>query len=295
MSYTRNNTKTIWIAMLTLLILLGGLPMQSAHAQSAQKATWLWNTQLIVTSSADVLQFASSQGVNLIYLQINRDLDAAVYHNFIAAATAKGIAVQALDGDPSWALDSQRSKLQSSLDWITSYQNTASADQRFSGIHIDIEPYLLREWKTKQSKVIRGWQQSVLSVSQTAQQLGISASADIPFWLHTLYTADQKTTLSSWMMQQYDSITIMAYRDRADAIVDVASAELAEGVTAGISVYVGVETNASAEGNGITFYEEGAAYMNQQLQIVDDTASTYSSFAGIAVHDYAGWSAFINR
>jgi hypothetical protein len=295
MSNNKNKTKTIWIMMLSLLILLGGFPMKSAHAQSAQKATWLWNTQLIATSPADVLQFAASQGVNLIYLQINRDLDAAVYHSFIAAAAAQGIAVQALDGDPSWALDSQRSQLQASLDWITSYQSTASADQRFSGIHIDIEPYLLREWRTKQNKVIRGWQQSVRLVSQTAHQLGISASADIPFWLHTLYTGDQQTTLSSWMMQQYDSITIMAYRDRADAILDVASAELAEGVTAGISVYVGVETNASAEGNGITFYEEGAAYMNQQLQTLNDTASTYSSYAGIAVHDYAGWSAFVNR
>ncbi len=295
MSKNANYSKTIWITMLTLLILLGGLPMSSAHAQSAQKATWLWNTQLIATSSADVLQFAASEGINLIYLQINRDLDAAVYHHFIAAASAQGIAVQALDGAPSWALDSQRSQLQASLDWITSYQNTAGADERFSGIHIDIEPYLLREWKTKQTKVIRGWQQSVLSVVQTARQLGISASADIPFWLHTLYTADQQTTLSSWMMQQYDSITIMAYRDRADAIVDVASAELAEGVTAGISVYVGVETNASAEGNGITFYEEGAAYMKQQLQIVNDTASAYASFTGVAVHDYAGWTAFNNR
>ncbi len=269
--------------------------MKAAHAQSTQKATWLWNTQLIADSPADVLQFATSEQINLIYLQINPDLDADMYHRFIAAATAQGISVQALDGDPSWALDSRRSKLQASLDWIASYQNAASTDERFSGIHMDIEPYLLKEWKSDQDKVIRGWQQSVLQVAQMARQLGISASADIPFWLHTLLASDGKTTLSSWMMQHYDSVTVMAYRDRADAIVDVAATELAEGSAAAISVYVGVETNASSEGNSITFYEEGAVYMNKQLQIVTDSVSTYASFAGIAIHDYAGWSSMTKR
>ncbi|WP_322907503.1 hypothetical protein [Paenibacillus campi] len=295
MSDNRNNTNTIWITMLAVLILLGGFPMKAAHAQSPQKATWLWNTRLIASSATDILQFAASEQINLIYLQINRDLDADVYYRFIAAASAQGIAVQALDGDPSWALDSRRSQLQASLDWIASYQRSAAAAERFSGIHIDIEPYLLREWRTNQKKVIRGWQQSVLNVVQTARQLGIPASADIPFWLHTLPTTDKQTTLSSWMMQQYDGITIMAYRDRADAIVDVASTELSEAVTAGIPVYVAVETNPSAEGNGITFYEEGAAYMNTQLQLVTGMAAAYSSFAGLAIHDYAGWSALHDR
>lgn len=290
MSSKQQMFKTTGIIFLTILILLGGFPMKPAHAQSAQKATWLWNTQLIASSPDEVLQFAASQHVNLIYLQINADLDASVYHSFIAAASAQDIAVEALDGAPSWALDAQRPQLQSSLDWISSYQAGASAEQRFSGIHIDIEPYLLPEWNTDQASVIAGWQQSVLDVAQTASQLGVEASADIPFWLYTLNTSDG-STLSSWMMKQYNSVTLMAYRDRADSILDVSYAELQEGAETGARVYIGVETNQTDEGNNISFYEESAAYMNQQLDQVTVTASVYSSFAGIAVHDYNGWSA----
>ncbi|WP_017811544.1 hypothetical protein [Paenibacillus shenyangensis] len=269
--------------------------MTPAYAQSPQKATWLWNTQLIVNSTASILSFAVSQNVTLIYLQVNDDLDANVYQHFIAAASAQGITVQALDGAPSWALDSRRHELQATLDWITTYQQGASADEKFSGIHIDIEPYLLPEWRTDQLTVIAGWQHSVESVVQAAHSLHIPASADIPFWLHTLLTADESATLSSWMMQQYDSITIMAYRDSASGILDVAEAQLAEGDAVGTPVYVGVETNPTSEGNTITFYEEGAAYLNNQLARVTKQAGKHDSFAGIAVHDYAGWSTLVSK
>lgn len=287
--------RTTSIALLAVLFLLGGFMVNSAHAQSYPKATWLWNPWLIVNSSADILNFAASQQVNLIYLQIDSDLDAEMYHHFIAAASAQGIAVQALDGAPSWALDSKRSQLQASLDWISSYQAGASADERFSGIHMDIEPYLLPEWKSSQKTVIAGWQQSVLNIAQTAKQLQIPASADIPFWLHTLNTADDSASLSSWMMQQYASITIMAYRDTASAILEVAEAQLAEGDRNHTPVYIGVETNASDEGNQITFHEEGAAYLDNQLALVSKLAGAHQSFAGIAVHDYTGWSALVQH
>lgn len=269
--------------------------MTSAHAQLSQKATWLWNTQLIVDSTASILSFAAAQNVNLIYLQINADLDADYYQHFISSASAQGITVQALDGAPSWALDSRRHELQATLDWIATYQNNASADEKFSGIHIDIEPYLLPEWRSDQTSVIAGWQQSLQQVVQAARALHIPASADIPFWLHTLLTVDESATLSSWMMQQYDSITIMAYRDTASGILDVAEAQLAEGDAAGTPVYVGVETNPSAEGDNITFHEEGAAYLNSQLATVIKQAGAHESFAGIAVHDYAGWSALMQQ
>ena len=283
------------ILCIALLLWLGGFTMTPAYAQSPQKATWLWNTQLIVNSTAGILSFAASQNVTLIYLQVNADLDANVYQHFIAAASAQGITVQALDGAPSWALDSRRHELQATLDWITTYQQGASADEKFSGIHIDIEPYLLPEWRTDQLTVIAGWQHSVESVVQAAHSLHIPASADIPFWLHTLLTADKSATLSSWMMQQYDSITIMAYRDSASGILDVAEAQLAEGDAVGTPVYVGVETNPTSEGNTITFYEEGAAYLNNQLARVTKQAGKHDSFAGIAVHDYAGWSTLVSK
>lgn len=285
------------IGLLSVMIclLLGVSNMKSIHAQSIQKATWLWNTTLIVDSTADILQFAASQQINMIYLQINRDLDISQYQRFITAASAQHITVEALDGAPSWALDQDRHKLQDTLQWITSYQQASSATEQFSGIHIDIEPYLLPNWTTEQATIIAQWQRSVQMITTTAQALHLSASADIPFWLYTLNTPDDHSTLSQWMIDQYDSLTVMAYRDSGAAIYDIAQAQLSEADHAGKDMYIGVETNPSSEGDHISFYGKGADALTTALSQVTTQASTHSSFAGIAVHDYVGWGKILQH
>lgn len=285
----------IGVISLIVLVLLGVCNMKSIHAQSLHKATWLWNTALIVDSTADILQFASSQQINMIYLQINRDLDISQYQRFITAASAQHITVEALDGAPSWALDQDRHQLQDTLQWIESYQHASSPTEQFSGIHIDIEPYLLPNWAEEQATIITQWQRSVQMITATAQSLHLSSSADIPFWLYTLRTPDDRSTLSQWMIEQYDSLTMMAYRDSGAAIYDVAQAQLSEADTAGKNMYIGVETNASSEGEHISFYGKGATALTTALSVVSAQASTHSSFAGIAVHDYVGWGKIVQH
>lgn len=285
----------IGLISLTMFIWLGVCDMKSIHAQSLQKATWLWNTALIVDSTADILQFASSQQITKIYLQINRDLDISQYQRFITAASAQHITVEALDGAPSWALDQDRHQLQDALQWVVSYQHASSSTEQFSGIHIDIEPYLLPNWAKEQATIIAQWQRSVQMITATAQSLHLSSSADIPFWLYTLRTPDDRSTLSQWMIEQYDSLTVMAYRDSGTAIYDVAQAQLSEADTAGKDMYIGVETNRSSEGEHVSFYGKGATALTTALGEVSTQASTHSSFAGVAVHDYAGWSQIVQH
>jgi len=285
----------IGLLSLTMFVLLGVCDMKSIHAQSFQKATWLWNTTLIVDSTADILKFASSQQITTIYLQINSDLDVSQYQRFIADASAQHIKIVALDGAPSWALDQDRHQLQDVLQWIVSYQHASSSTEQFSGIHIDIEPYLLPNWSKEQMTIIAQWQRSVQMITATAQSLHISSSADVPFWLYTLRTPDDQSTLSQWMIEHYDSLTMMAYRDSGVAIYDVAQAQLSEADTAGKDMYIGVETNASSEGEHISFYGKGSTALTTALSVVSAQASTHSSFAGIAVHDYVGWSKIVQH
>ncbi|MFD1991683.1 hypothetical protein ACFSGI_17070 [Paenibacillus nicotianae] len=278
-----------------IFLLLGVSNMKMIHAQSIQKATWLWNTTLIVDSTTDILQFAASQQINTIYLQINKDLDISQYQRFISAASAQHIMIEALDGAPSWALDQDRHQLQDTLQWITSYQQASSATEQFGGIHIDIEPYLLPNWTNEQATIVAQWQRSVQMITATAQALHLPASADIPFWLYTLNTPDGHSTLSKWMIDQYGSLTVMAYRDSGAAIDDVAQAQLSEADTAGKDMYIGVETNPSSEGDHISFYGKGADALTTALSQVTTQASTHSSFAGIAVHDYVGWGKIVQH
>jgi hypothetical protein len=274
-----------------ILIGMGGKPMPANAQTPYVKATWLWDTPLIRTSASDILAFCRENGVNTIYLQINRDVKPSEYASFIRQAGARGIAVHALDGRPSWGFEINRPAIESSFDWLSQYQSGAAEDEKFAGIHVDIEPYALPYWNKEGSTFIAQWQNNVRYMVQKAAELKLPIAADIPFWLCNYRTPDGTETLSRWMMRKYGAVTVLAYRDSAQAIANMAAAELSEAADLGIPATVGVETVAGMEGPQITFYGKGRAKMNEQLALADSLLQKHNSFAGIAIHDFQSWKA----
>lgn len=273
------------------LLLLGSLSLHpdTATAKANQRATWFWDTQQIKNSTEDIISFASSQGVNVLYLQMNRDVRPEYYHHFISQAGEKGIEVHALGGAPNWALKSEQHRITSFIQWIAEYQANAAPNERFTGIHVDIEPHVLPEWRANPASVIPQWQENVRYLVGEAHSLNLPIGSDMTFWLHTYQLPDQSMSVSRWMIQQFDQIAIMAYRDQADNIYNLAAAELTEADELGKEALIAVETKSSNEGNYITFFEEGTTYMEEQLSKVYTKAQKHTSFSGIAVHDYRYW------
>lgn len=263
-----------------------------ANAQTRMtKATWLWDTPLIRASAADIVQFCKSNQINVIYLQINRDVPTSDYASFIRLAGASGIEIHALDGRATWGFTANRPSIDRSFDWLARYQSKAAADERFTGVHVDIEPYALPYWSKTGSDYITQWQDNVRYIVQKSKDLQLPIAADIPFWLSGYKTPDGQETLSRWMMRHYGAVTILAYRDTAQGISDMASAELTEAADLNIPATVGVETLPSLEGGNITFFEEGRTLMNERLGQAASLLTEHGTFAGIAIHDYKAWRA----
>ncbi|MFD3257002.1 hypothetical protein ACE3MQ_00120 [Paenibacillus lentus] len=284
--------RRLFLLLLSSMIIFGTISSPTTTQANATgklpKATWLWHTKLIETQTDELLSFSATEGIHLIYLQISTRVDLPHYKNFISKANALGIQVHALNGAPNWALESNRSQLTSFMNWIRSYQMTAEEDEQFTGVHVDIEPYLLSEWKSDINNVIKQWQANVLYLVQESRNLGLPIAADLPFWLDKYAASDSKMSLSSWMISKFDSVTLMTYRDSAKAVIDLAKQELQEAEALNKRIYTGVETKYSSEGDHVTFYEEGYDYLNGQLLQLDQLGRNYRSFAGIAVHDLVG-------
>lgn len=67
------------------------------------KGTWIWDSHILKQDQDQILNFAKVKSVTSIYLQIDRDLDPAIYEGFIRKAKKEGIQVEALEGRPEWA------------------------------------------------------------------------------------------------------------------------------------------------------------------------------------------------
>ncbi|WP_078551458.1 hypothetical protein [Bacillus alkalicellulosilyticus] len=264
------------------------------EAKTMEKATWLWDTYEIVHHQADVVAFLIEQGATTVYLQINRDIPMNHYRAFIQRANSVNIKVHALDGAPSWASKNGKRQYQPLLDWLRTYQQQAHQNEKFTGIHIDVEPYLLADWTRSQQRTIEFFQEVVIDFRVLSSQLSIEFGVDLPFWFDEVSFSNKtygKGILSNWVIDQSDVVTLMAYRNFAEGpngIIELVRNEMTYASIKGKSIVVGVETMASNEGSHISFFEQKHK-LNTELAKVTQAYANSASFKGVAVHHYSSW------
>lgn len=283
------------LSVVCLVALLTAILTGFSAQETPRKGTWLWQYPLIVTEPDQILSFAKEHGVNLIYLKIDTTIKPAYYQPFIKRARAAGIEIEALGGKTSWALTENRNQILDLVDWVIKYNQTVTNAETIGGIHLDIEPYTLPAWKTdQQTDMIKQWMGNVEAyVDYIRKNSILTINCDIPFWLDkTSIPGDPNTSISKWLISKHDSVTVMAYRDRADgsnSISTLVPRVMTVADSLGKKVLIGVETKASNEGDFVTFYEEGNEYMNNELNKLPGLMSSYTSYYGIAVHSYEYW------
>ncbi|MDF2678999.1 MAG: copper amine oxidase [Brevibacillus sp.] len=263
------------------------------HTAKLQRGTWIWDTTIIQTDRADILKFAQDNQLTTIYLQIDKDIPANVYQQFVRAARENQITVEALAGRPQWAFSDNQNQVKDFIIWVKLYNASVGSDERFDGLHFDIEPYLLPEWKTDHKRVVENWMNTIRFIEKETKGSGLKITLDIPFWLHLVKVPDSTYSMSAWVLEKVDSVVIMDYRNVAlgnDGIVANANTIVKEASTLKKKVLVAVETAPNSEGDFTSFYTSSIGTMNSELQIVKEKLSHFPSYAGFAIHDYKSWT-----
>ncbi|WP_053365081.1 hypothetical protein [Bacillus sp. FJAT-27245] len=256
----------------------------TVKAEGMPRATWLWDTAMIEARPDDVLAFLQEKHADEVFLQINRNIDMDSYKRFIGKSSALGIKVHALDGAPDWVSGKGGAYLNQFMDWVAAYQAKAAPEEKFTGIHLDVEPYLYGGWTSNYKATVLSYQNLLLNAKVQASELGLPLGADIPFWFdeHDYNNKIGKGNLANWVIQTVEFPSIMAYRDTAPAIAEIISNEMRMAENAGKTLIVGVETDASSEGDFISFHEEGKAYMEGEL-------SKLGGNVVFAIHHLESW------
>ncbi|MDH4618238.1 hypothetical protein [Brevibacillus sp. AY1] len=291
--------KRLWLPLLLTLLLI--FLSVVAQRPTLTKATWIWDAQLIASQPEEIVAFAKQNQINLIYLQIKPvEISPRDYRTFNRLASRAGIKVEALSGDPNWVFTRNRDSIGDLIAWVKAFNNRAAEDERFQGIHVDIEPYLLPEWKKERDGVVLQWMKNMeYLVAETKKDTSLLVSADLPFWIDSVHVPGTQEPLSSWMLQRLDSITLMAYRNFADGpngilsivekIVDDANDQKQR------SVVVGVNILDSGEGAHVSFHERGTEEMMSELAILHRALADNPGYGGSAIHDYESWKQVSQR
>lgn len=271
------------ILMTTCLALPAASPPGSAGlppAAPGTRAMWMWDEQ----PTPELVGWAAAHGVREIFVHVfptvltNGDLPRL--REMKTRADAGGIRLTALGGDGDWTTDHA-----AALTW----QRAVVATGLFSGLHVDVEPYLTPGWRTNLSATAAAYL-SLLDKLRAGSALPVEA--DVPFWYgqHTIGGRN----LATEVLRRVSAVTVMSYRDTGtgpNSMVEISLDWLRRGAAQGKRVRLSAETTPLADCPRCTFAEEGATALGAELAKVDVATRGIQSYAGVAVHRYGTWRA----
>ena len=167
----------------------------------------------------------------------------------------------------------------------------ALATGLFDGVHLDVEPWLHPSWSHDPAALLSSW---VRLLEQLAGDTTRPVEADIPFWLHEHAIGGRPADEA--VMTAVDAVTVMSYRDTAtgpDSVTHVAATALATAGRVGRPFRLAVETRDLGDDAGSakqTFFGATQRRLDRALGEVDAVVAGHAAYAGIAVHDHAGWA-----
>ena len=268
---------------------------------AAPMAMWVWDARLVSdsTTRSRLVQFCRARRINLLYVSAY-DLRSPMddyFRQFNRQAHAAGIQVHALAGDPRWGKPQYHHV---PMEWMESVlrMNAASApEERFDGVHTDVEVYLLsKSWKEHPEVLLGGYLDlNAKMVGRLRQETQpIPLGVDIPFWFD-----DDSSYRISWngqikvptqhILDTVDSITVMAYRNFAegsDGTVHLVSLEMAYADSLGKKVFIGQETQENLYPVYVTFGGTSCRVFRDELEKIEKVLGRRPSFGGFAVHHY---------
>lgn len=189
-------------------------------------SAWAWEPALWSDNPEALIASARKRQVEQLFVTLETS-DGKIarereLRRFVRLATAAGIAVEAVEGDPRMVLPAGLEAALARARAFAAYQMTAAAGEALAGIQYDIEPYTLEEWGQEPASY-RGWAEAVTRLAAAAE-----APVDLvlPFWLPA---SDEGRAFLARVEPAVRAITVMSYRTQASLLAQVAEPFLAWG------------------------------------------------------------------
>ncbi|MCX6565814.1 MAG: hypothetical protein NTW38_05235 [Candidatus Aminicenantes bacterium] len=250
-------------------------PLTPPKPRPYSRATWVWNTEQILGSPEErdaLLAHLGREGIDLVYLNLPYisgaiAIDDAEMGEILASLHQRGIKAQALFGDKELVLPQNHAFVKNTIKDVIAYNSRVALPARFSGVHVDIEPYLLRGFNGRQQgEFLNNYVLILSEAAELAHSAGLEFGADIPSWFDMIneYSEDVLTAalrgrtkpVYEHIIDVCDQVTLMDYRTSAsgvNGVIALAVGELAYAAKRGKKVYVGLETGPIEDERIFTF------------------------------------------
>ncbi len=289
------------------------------------RAMWVWKYDPInnLDVREELLAFSERTAIQRFYLYLGEEPIPQTPENyqqglaeFLRQCHAQGIEVQALQGNPVWALKRHHSKVLKWIGGFLTYNRTRPPEEWIDGVHMDIEPYLTSEWETGDQKKLK---EEFLELMASCRELideengrtgarastgsartedaalrpwAVGPTAAIPFVMGLAIPLfyDREPEMERKLLAFLDYAALMDYYDTARDIIDAGWSHVEMARELGVAMVIGIETQdliqMSQGKRRNTFIEEGWNDMEAELAEVTNAFAGNPAFDGLAIHCY---------
>lgn len=287
----------------------------------AGAAMWVYETGKIMKSKdeqAALFTFCQKRDITDLFWQVHFVAqeggqfalsDVEITRAFLREAAKHRMRIHALAGDPAHALTRNHVKVLARVDELVRFNAAAEKDERFVGLHLDIEPHGLPEWKVADNEqkceilaqFVEVNAKAVERLRATAPEL--IYGTDIVFWLDKVrddgsaaYPVKHRGMVkdaAKHLLDIVDNVGIMSYRDHVEGkngILSLVSKTIAYADTTKGKAYVGVKM-ANIGPSFESYFGKSEEEMQADLKQLEESLGGHRSYAGIAYFMYEAFRA----
>ncbi|MBC1935193.1 hypothetical protein HCA69_02360 [Listeria grandensis] len=246
------------------------------------KAIWVWQADTIL--QADFISNLVFEKITLVFIPYSsKAVSNEKYQEFITNCHNSHIDVFALHGESDWVTSNAATSFTRINDVINF--NAISPRAKFDGIHLDVEPQSLTEWKTgDRAKIIRDWINLSEQWIELAHMNNLEIGASFPYWINNQVSSPTPDgrELDETMLEMYDHYAIMAYS--TDYLKTVEWSKRVVSLNAARKVFPSLEVSFQA-GNISLFYNDFFE-IERMIAAIDQHFNNEEGYSGVAIHDY---------
>ena len=297
-------------------LLLFGMLAAAKLPAAEMRGMWVYKTDAIASSSEasnQLFDFCAKRHITDLFWQVyftklpeeNRALEnVELTRVFLQRAHARSLRIHALFGDPSHTLRAKHAIVLASIDGVIAFNRDGPGDARFDGVHLDIEPHGLPQWKNADILLKCDLLTQFVEVNHKAAMRAHAAvprliyGADIVFWLDQTNAEGQATypvtfqgvtkDAAKHLLDVVDHVAIMSYRNTAEGqngIIALVAKTIPYADTSKARVFVGVKM-ADIGPKFESFYGQTESQMMAALQPVEETYRPHPGYVGLAFFMY---------
>lgn len=248
----------------------------------SENGLFLWKSEVAFKEKNQLFQMMEDQDINSLYQEFQKDVSIKKLSDFIKAAKAKNISVHWLAGTPEWGLETFKEDLFSYVDKVIKINQNLPKNNKLSGMVLDIEPYLLKEWSTETNAKMKSFVTILKEVYIKISESGMNVIVCIPYY----YDTDGfESELEEIIANACDSVAVMNYYKSKEQEHIFNEMELAKKYEKGIiQVYETQEPGEHDLTVDTTYYEDGIKEVEKSFASLSEYYQ-YEKFR-FAIHEY---------